>query len=36
MTIHDDAGNHPRGRAGNAGQFRDKSNSGPDPSDAKI
>ena len=29
MTIHDD-GEHPRGQAGNAGQFRDKSNSRPE------
>ena len=29
MTIHDD-GEHPRGQAGNAGQFRDKANSGPE------
>ena len=29
MAFHDD-GEHPRGQAGNAGQFRDKSNSGPE------
>ena len=29
MTIYDE-NKHPRGQAGNAGQFRDKSNSGPE------
>ena len=30
MTVHDDDDEHPRGRARNAGQFRDKPNSGPE------